>query len=518
MDFPGCKGWDRKYIYIYNHPIGKKCLCLGVTSNATPHLSPEPTKFDIKTTIFAQRSHGRLQIIFDGRKNGKRRSHVFTRGCGIFSNRFLSTWSRCGWKSLGTSSKLCTWIIDIFAILRALEVVGLRSGRIDVPSISVFWTKIWVGYFGVLDLPHGFLQPVIRWIFPGRFFEKTKGLSFQVKKNRRSGFEDLKAEFKEALATTELIGLSYVDDYTWLCYILSMRGWDFLSPMFLRHISILRSFPEFRRVKCSHLLNKKPVNIPRPGGHPRDLENWWMGSRGVTNTSSSKLIRRSRWPKNPETEVLEEITEIIVSGQRTGRPSALGQTGRFWRTGIDVDYLRNLGEGGSQLLGFVVFDPVLTNKKKPKRSKNIKNWVVVEGSKHQPLKDWMLCQPLLKCFCVLADKELLLYEKTPTKRHGFSKVPKPNRDMRHQKTTKTGEGGWWWRFKKTPWVSYETPMKLGKLPAAMKFFKFFQWQKSLLWYTNKFSFKLLQKPTVYFTELLFQKKRNKGNGKTTWNW
>ena len=86
------------------------------------------------------------------------------------------------------------------------------------------------------------------------------------------------------------------------------------------------------------------------------------------------------------------------------------------------------GKGGSQLLvDSVVFDPVLTNKKKPKRSKNIKNWVDVEGSKHQPFKDWMLHSPLLKfVFCVLADKELP---------HGFEKVPKPNRDMRHRKTT-----------------------------------------------------------------------------------
>ena len=100
--------------------------------------------------FFAQRSHGRLQVIFDGRKNGKRdRSHVFTRGCGIFSNRFLSTWSRCWWKSLGTSSKLCTWIIRIFAILCALDFVGLRSGRIDVPGISLFfcWNQIWC-FFG----------------------------------------------------------------------------------------------------------------------------------------------------------------------------------------------------------------------------------------------------------------------------------------------------------------------------------------------------------------------------------
>ena len=94
-----------------------------------------------------------------------------------------------------------------------------------------------------------------------------------------------------------------------------------------------------------------------------------------------KAYKKIAVAQNPETEVLEEITEITVSGQRTGRPSALGRTGRFWRTGIDVDYLRNLGEGGSQLLvGSVVFDPVLTNKKKLKRSKSIKNWVVVEGS------------------------------------------------------------------------------------------------------------------------------------------
>jgi len=73
------------------------------------------------------------------------------------------------------------------------------------------------------------------------------------------------------------------------------------------------------------------------------------------------------------------------------------------------------GEGGSQLLGSVVFDPVLTNKKKPKRSKNIKNWVVVEGSKHQPLKDWML-PASFEVFFVSLQTKSCYYEKDTNKK------------------------------------------------------------------------------------------------------
>lgn len=270
------------------------------------------------------------------------------------------------------------------------------------------------------------------WIF-SRVFFSTK-LRIKLPGKEKIGDLDLKTwrlNLKKHWPQLKLIALSYVDDYAWLYYIVSMGGWDFLSPMFLKHISILRSFPEFRRVKCSHVLNKKPVNIPRPGGHPRDLENWWIGSRGVTNTSSSKLIRRSRLPKIQKRRSWKKLlksrfqdnervvplpwAERVVSGERE-------LTWITWGILEKVD-LNSLWAP----LFSTLCSPTKRNSRDQKASKI--GWLSKVPTSTIERLD-AACQPLLKVFFVSLQTKSCYYEKDTNKKTWLFKGAKAQ--LRHE--------------------------------------------------------------------------------------
>lgn len=206
-----------------------------------------------------------------------------------------------------------------------------------------------------------------------------------------------------------------------------MRGWDFFSPKFSRHISILRSFPEFRRVKCSHALNKKPVNIPRPWGHLRDLENWWTQPRCYQHQQFKAC---NECPAANDTSNTSTLKRRSLDNERV--VLCLGPNGPFLDNGPYPSWItwRILEKVDLNSLWAPWFSTLCSpTKRNPRDQKASKiGWL----SKVPNINRWKIERldaapaSFEGVFCFLADKELLLYEKTPTKRHmAFQRCQSP---------------------------------------------------------------------------------------------
>ena len=209
-----------------------------------------------------------------------------------------------------------------------------------------------------------------------------------------------------------------------------MRGWDFFSPKFSRHISILRSFPEFRRVKCSHALNKKPVNIPRPWGHLRDLENWWTQPRCYQHQQFKACNER---PAANDTSNTSSLKRRSLDNERV--VLCLGPNGPFldngpypswitWRILEKVDLNSLLASWFSTLCS-------------QKETQEIKKHQKLGGCRNfqtSTVERLDAAPASFEGVFVSLQTKSCYYMKR-RKKHGFSKVPKPNRDMRHRKTT-----------------------------------------------------------------------------------
>lgn len=116
-------------VYIYNHPIGKNAFVWGLHPIPPPTYHQNQQNSTSRPQFSPKDPMAGYKLFLMGEKMGKGDPMFLPVDAEFFRIVSFRPEVDVGGNllSLGTSSKLCTWIIGIFAILCALDVVGWKD-------------------------------------------------------------------------------------------------------------------------------------------------------------------------------------------------------------------------------------------------------------------------------------------------------------------------------------------------------------------------------------------------------